>query len=191
MERSSQMLVYGVRLSRLVLEGISHEDYDSARDHTLQLISILNLCTLMIKPTTKNHHSTTTLRTPNDESEDGILIHQSLKKYLEICLEAGENILLQLKNHLQTHSSVIPSLGSVSTVVSTQSKLGNSGEKLREISFQNIIGSDDAKQVLYENVILPLSLTASMRSQIFQGIRATVGNVLLFGPPGTGHSLFK
>ena len=58
----------------------------------------------------------------------------------------------------------------------------------REVTFSSIIGSDDAKQSLFENVILPLSMSEDKRMQIFRGVRSGGGNVLLFGPPGTGMS---
>jgi ATP-dependent 26S proteasome regulatory subunit len=182
MERS-EMLNYGVNLSRLILDAISNRNYDSARDYTLQIISIFNLFIVI----TKNIGSTSTVASSARTPLGVVVMNENVKKIFKICLEAVEKVLLQLTGYLQTSSSLIPSSGpAVSKVLSTQNKITHSSSVLREISFQNIIGSDDAKQILYENVILPLSLSASMRSQIFQGIRATVGNVLLFGPPGTG-----
>jgi ATP-dependent 26S proteasome regulatory subunit len=183
MERS-EMLNYGVNLSKLILDAISNRNYDSARDYTLQIISIFNLFIVI----TKNIGSTPTVASSARTPLRVVVMNENVKKIFKICLEAVEKVLLQLTGYLQISSSaLIPSSGpAVSKVLSTQNKITHSSSVLREISFQNIIGSDDAKQILYENVILPLSLSASMRSQIFQGIRATVGNVLLFGPPGTG-----
>ena len=55
--------------------------------------------------------------------------------------------------------------------------------------FSDIIGCDQAKQWLEENVILQFNATPDVRLQLFQGIRNGLGNVLLHGPPGTGKTL--
>ena len=52
------------------------------------------------------------------------------------------------------------------------------------IYFSDIIGNQTAKQILYENIILPFSLDTQTRKAVFGGIRSGAGNVLLFGPPG-------
>lgn len=85
-------------------------------------------------------------------------------------------------------------------------QLSNVSEPFLRVSFDDIIGCETAKQLLYESIVLPLSMTA-VRSKssgdvdngeqrdllalqdIFQGIRGGVGNVLLHGPPGTGKTL--
>lgn len=56
------------------------------------------------------------------------------------------------------------------------------------ITFDSIIGSPEAKLALYENLILPLSMSSVDRRKIFQGVLAGGGNVLLYGPPGTGKT---
>ena len=56
------------------------------------------------------------------------------------------------------------------------------------LRFDNIIGSDDAKVALYENMILPLSMPPEERKKVYQGVLAGGGNVLLYGPPGTGKT---
>lgn len=45
------------------------------------------------------------------------------------------------------------------------------------MNFQEIIGSTEAKQALYENVILPLTLKESSKKKLFTGIRSAGGNV--------------
>ena len=55
--------------------------------------------------------------------------------------------------------------------------------------FGDIIGCERAKQLLLENVVLPLTLDEPTRAAVFSGIRAGAGNVLLHGPPGTGKTL--
>jgi SpoVK/Ycf46/Vps4 family AAA+-type ATPase len=57
------------------------------------------------------------------------------------------------------------------------------------VTFQDIIGCHKAKQSLQENVILQLRLSNEVLASTFQGIRAGTGNVLLFGPPGSGKTL--
>lgn len=57
---------------------------------------------------------------------------------------------------------------------------------LDSISFANICGYNVAKQLLYENIILPFTLPLCVRQTIFQGIRSRLGNIILFGPPGCG-----
>ena len=55
--------------------------------------------------------------------------------------------------------------------------------------FSNIVGSDAAKQALYENIILPMTADTELRQKLFQGVRSGIGNVLLYGPPGNGKTL--
>jgi len=58
----------------------------------------------------------------------------------------------------------------------------------KKIFYEEIVGSNAAKQSLLENVILPLTLDSRVLLQLFGGVRATSGNVLLYGPPGTGKT---
>jgi SpoVK/Ycf46/Vps4 family AAA+-type ATPase len=82
------------------------------------------------------------------------------------------------------------------------------------ISFKEVIGNFEAKQALYENVILPLTISDVAKVKIFSGktspffsashriifqsalfftrmagIRAGSGNVMLYGPAGTGKTI--
>lgn len=52
------------------------------------------------------------------------------------------------------------------------------------VSWQDIIGQDDAKRALYESCILPTLLPSS----VFVGTRQLCTTVLLYGPPGTGKT---
>ena len=40
-----------------------------------------------------------------------------------------------------------------------------------------------------ENIVLPLTLSKEKAAEMFQGIRAGSGNVLLYGPPGCGKTM--
>lgn len=58
----------------------------------------------------------------------------------------------------------------------------NKGENT--VTFSHIIGQEEAKQVLKENIILP-----SIRPEFFTGLRSPVQGILLHGPPGNGKTL--
>lgn len=57
------------------------------------------------------------------------------------------------------------------------------------IRFADIVGHEAAKDALYENVVLPMLMPEHMKRQVYCGIRANLGNVLLFGVPGTGKTI--
>ncbi|KAA6378030.1 MAG: putative Protein SAP1 [Streblomastix strix] len=52
------------------------------------------------------------------------------------------------------------------------------------VTFEDVVGSEQAKQLLMEMVIFPM-----LRPDLFTGIRAPPRGLLLFGPPGTGKTL--
>lgn len=54
----------------------------------------------------------------------------------------------------------------------------------KEISWNDIAGLTEAKEVINEAVVLPL-----LRPDLFQGLRTIPKAILLFGPPGTGKTL--
>ncbi|CAF5227105.1 unnamed protein product, partial [Rotaria magnacalcarata] len=51
------------------------------------------------------------------------------------------------------------------------------------VTFEDVIGLDQAKEALKEAVILPVTFP-----QLFQGKRKPCSSILLYGPPGTGKS---
>jgi len=58
-----------------------------------------------------------------------------------------------------------------------------------QIDFSDIIGCEQVKQSLTENIVVPFNLTTTQRNEIYRGIRCNARNVLLYGPPGTGKTL--
>ena len=61
-------------------------------------------------------------------------------------------------------------------------------EEIRmRVSFKDIIGNTLVKQALFEHCVLPMK--HGSLHHLLQGIRHSVGNILLHGPPGTGKTL--
>lgn len=154
------ILIYAFQLSEQISSEIEKGNYLHARDYSLQLSSILHLLFQLF------------------------CINSSFKRKIDLCSQALKIISSNL-NQLQEslHSSVREENKSTIIIPSADPIIHR-----HNINYTNIIGSEDAKQILYENIVLPLSLSNSLRCQLFQGIRSSVGNVLLFGPPGTGDN---
>ena len=54
--------------------------------------------------------------------------------------------------------------------------------------FKDIAGNQIAKQVLWENIIMPFLLPVETAKFLFVGIRKMFGHVLLYGPPGSNYT---
>lgn len=57
-------------------------------------------------------------------------------------------------------------------------------DKSIQIGWNDIIGLDNVKGLIFENIIYPMK-----RPDIFQGLRKPSRGILLFGPPGTGKTM--
>ena len=68
-------------------------------------------------------------------------------------------------------------------------KSENNEKDLKVVLFDDIIGNDDAKQSIFENIILPFRMPRERQLQIYSGIRQQPANILLYGPPGTGKTI--
>jgi SpoVK/Ycf46/Vps4 family AAA+-type ATPase len=53
-----------------------------------------------------------------------------------------------------------------------------------KVSFDNIAGLQQVKDLIYDNVIYP-----SIYPDLYVGLREPIKGVLLFGPPGTGKTV--
>lgn len=60
-------------------------------------------------------------------------------------------------------------------------------ENRMKVYFKDIIGNAHAKQALFEHCVLPMK--HGSLHHLLQGIRHSIGNILLHGPPGTGKTL--
>ena len=98
---------------------------------------------------------------------------EAIKSSNDAMLKVSENLLEKKKMKIEKETAQPPM---------------NIARSNRLVTFDNIIGSQDAKLALYENLILPLSMSAADRRRVFQGVLAGGGNVLLYGPPGTGKT---
>ena len=91
-------------------------------------------------------------------------------------------------------STVNDTMHGISTVISTRPQLVSTATSMsqpRNVDTKyddtHIIGYEQAKQFLHENIVLPLTITPEQYDILFQGIRSR-SNILLFGPPGSGKS---
>jgi hypothetical protein len=55
------------------------------------------------------------------------------------------------------------------------------GENRTRTRFVDIVGQDQAKQALFENCVIPLTLSSARLAQFMTGIRGGAGNVILYG----------
>ena len=87
-------------------------------------------------------------------------------------------------------------LSSAKSTLDTTQQLENSSTvcpnscTLKSVNFDDVIGNQEAKESLFENVVLPMTLAKELRDQIYVGIRENIGNVLLYGPPGDALGLY-
>ena len=132
-------------------------DLKSARDNIIKAIGILDLLSSL-------------LQSKNDDKKN-------INNKPEIYHIDNDTISCNDDDDDEVHSNINISKRSLDESITKHSNN-------QKILFENIMGNRDAKQALYENVVLPLSFSAALKRVVFAGIRKGAGNVLLYGPPG-------
>ncbi len=94
-----------------------------------------------------------------------------------------DDIVSSIGSQLPSAGLSCTSFGTCDDMVSYED---DSENRIYGVRFCDIVGAHEAKQVLHENVVLPLTLSPAKRQRFLTGIRCGCGNVLLYGPPGTG-----
>lgn len=123
------------------------------------------------------------------------MLSMQLSLIEEINLENSiRNIATKIKDN--ANAIVTENLDTNTSINKTSSVITGSNCNITEpnehgLKFDDIIGNYEVKQSLVENIILPMLLDDESRCKIFSGIRSGLGNVLLYGPPGTGYEYIK
>lgn len=53
-----------------------------------------------------------------------------------------------------------------------------------KLYLSSIIGCNEAKRSLLENLVIPFTIPRRLRLKVFSGARSSISNIILFGPPG-------
>jgi spastin len=101
------------------------------------------------------------------------------------CLAPAETPRVPRPQPRLVQRAATPARGNLSTDSSDKSSMDSAILASKpDVSWDDVIGMDAVKQALQEAVVLP-----TMRADLFQGIRAPVRGILLYGPPGNGKTL--
>ena len=87
--------------------------------------------------------------------------------------------LLKRSNSLESLSNCCTNVLTLYIAISAKRQC-----ETKEVTWQDIIGQEDAKRGLYESCIL----SSLLPSSVFVGCRQLCTTILLYGPPGTGKT---
>ena len=120
--------------------------------------------------------------------------------YLECLREKKSNTVVVEKKSVETHNKTKSNATDTSKLSDKDKQKVKSESAVPEdlrnrilneivdtnpcVSFNDVIGLSQAKQILKEIIVLP-----SLRPDLFTGLRSPPRGLLLFGPPGTGKTM--
>lgn len=152
-----------------VLEAVSRGDYKRARD---SMLSALTLADVVL-------------------GEEATVPLPPWQRALQSAVTTLQLLQVDIERRLFSSSSSIKEEDTSVTATVTAAATARTTEMHPPplVCFADVIGQESAKQALIENVVLPMRLKKETRSRLLGGIRQGSGNVLLYGPPGSGKTL--
>lgn len=116
-----------------------------------------------------------------DAGEEGDLMEAALEEVLDQ-VEAGALLTARSKE-------VIATLNSSKTQKTTKIEADAWEDNPNLQFFKDVIGNNDAKKALFENLVVPIRLKGKVKEELLVGVRKIGKNsLILHGPPGTGKT---